>query len=112
MGQGASTQTLNPNLAYITGEFVILDSIYMFLSHAARVLLFIQEVIGCCCTDANCTCLNDSRCTFSFFSHKGRSKRQAWTGECTMMECGDCAIGHSHVSFKQTSSQTRSYGFI
>lgn len=61
MGQGASTQTLNPNHAYITGEsqlhfgqnvdsethnFVCMVSFGFFVSRARPVLLFTQEVFG------------------------------------------------------------------
>lgn len=96
MGQGASTQTLNPNHTYITGESQLnfgqsVDSethnlygfFWVFLSRARPVLLFTQEVFGwyCLCilyTDANCTSLSYRWCTL--VTHEGRSKRQAGAG--------------------------------
>lgn len=112
MGQGASTQTLNPNPAYITGESFqtgrgLSMKLACFLTvclKARAVLLFPLETIWSYCVLMLAVlvwmiagvCLGKELET-----GMGR-----W-GECMLMECGDCAIGHSHVSVKHAFSRIR-----
>lgn len=84
MGQGASTQTLNPNLAYITGEsfqtgcgFSTIRRLWAF---SRFVRLFLLEAILWFCL---CVLSADANCTWSqvYASWcEERSKRQAWAG--------------------------------